>query len=89
MQNVNGLWWDDGRFMADTDGDGLPDLIEAQFGSDPSNPDSDGNGVSDFVEYKTKGNPCNDSLCRASKRDPYALCAGYGPVTDRQWQRDI
>ena len=34
----------------DTDGDGLPDSLEAEIGSDPFAADSDGDGFSDLVE---------------------------------------
>ncbi len=82
VENVNGVWWDDGRFMADSDGDGLPDLIELQMGSNPYLKDSDGNGVSDLVEYRTKGKPCADTKCAAALRDSYAICDGLSPSTD-------
>jgi len=82
VENENGVWWDNGQFMLDTDGDGLPDAIERQFGSNPYVADSDGNGVNDLVEYRTKGLPCNDSTCAPAGRDPYAMCAGYSPVKD-------
>ncbi|WP_421947075.1 SdrD B-like domain-containing protein [Phaeodactylibacter xiamenensis] len=35
----------------DTDEDGLVDLAEQEFGSDPNNPDTDGDGVTDGSEY--------------------------------------
>jgi hypothetical protein len=82
VQNENAVWWDDGRFLADTDGDGLPDLIEQQFGSDPNVKDTDGNGVSDLIEYRTKGKPCSDAACLPANRDQYSFCAGYSPTTD-------
>lgn len=34
----------------DPDGDGLPNEIEDQFGTDPNNPDTDGDGLTDFQE---------------------------------------
>ncbi|MBR4907364.1 MAG: hypothetical protein IKZ44_11015, partial [Clostridia bacterium] len=34
----------------DTDGDGVPDVKELVFGSDPENPDTDGDGLSDYDE---------------------------------------
>jgi hypothetical protein len=80
-QNVNGVWWDNGQFMADSDGDGLPDLIELQYGSNPNVADSDGNGVSDYVEFRTKGKPCNDAKCSPANRDSYGICSGYKPIT--------
>ena len=82
VENENGVWWDNGQFMLDTDGDGLPDAIEAQLGSNPNLKDSDGNGVSDLVEYRTKGTVCNSPNCAQAGRDAYSMCAGYSPTTD-------
>ncbi len=35
----------------DSDGDGLPDWLELQIGTDPFNPDTDGDGLSDGEEH--------------------------------------
>ena len=35
----------------DSDGDGIPDVIELQIGTDPFNPDTDGDGLTDGQEY--------------------------------------
>jgi hypothetical protein len=53
----------------DSDGDGLPDALENQIGTDPLNPDTDGDHISDLVEYlmrsvgldplRTNLPPCN------------------------------
>lgn len=43
----------------DTDGDGLPDSVEAIYGTDPNNPDTDGDGFSDGAEVKTGHDPLN------------------------------
>lgn len=37
-------------FTADSDGDGLPDMLELQFGSSPLVSDTDGDGVPDLLE---------------------------------------
>ncbi len=44
--------WDPSDDMnpADTDGDGIPDVIENQTGTDWRNPDTDGGGMSDYDE---------------------------------------
>jgi hypothetical protein len=81
VTNQNLVWWDDGRLLVDSDGDGLPDVIENQIGSNPELADSDGNGVSDLVEYRTKGKACNDPACAPAGRDRYAMCAGFSPST--------
>jgi hypothetical protein len=41
----------------DTDGDGLPDLVEAVIGTDPNNADTDGDGIPDGVEVANGTNP--------------------------------
>jgi hypothetical protein len=82
VENKNGLHWDNGEFMLDTDGEGLPDGIEYLQGSNVNVEDSDGNGVSDLVEFRTKGRACDDVACGTIARDRYAICAGFTPVTD-------
>lgn len=42
----------DGQFYADSDGDGLSDVDEKKFGTDPKNPDTDGDGLMDGVEVR-------------------------------------
>ena len=61
------LSWDE---MVDTDGDGLPDYVEADYETDINNTDTDGDGLSDGYEvlncgtdpslYDTDGNGVND-----------------------------
>jgi hypothetical protein len=50
----------------DSDGDGLPDALEALWGTDPNNPDSDGDGFPDGQEVEARHNPTipgpNDAL---------------------------
>lgn len=54
--------------LPDSDGDGLPDAVEALYGTDPNNPDTDGDGFADGEEVragydplKKEGNPRLDS----------------------------
>lgn len=47
--------YDDWKFLADTDEDGLPSLIEKEIGSDQYNPDSDGDLLLDGYEVLTLG----------------------------------
>jgi hypothetical protein len=42
---------------SDTDGDGLTDMLEAFYGSDPSNTDTDGDGINDGDEVSQGLNP--------------------------------
>ena len=51
-------------FAADTDGDGLPDYYEVDYGLNPTNAldallDADGDGVSNRAEYESGTNPTN------------------------------
>lgn len=43
----------------DTDGDGVPDSVEAIYGTDANNPDTDGDGYNDGAEIRTGHNPLN------------------------------
>jgi hypothetical protein len=47
--NHNGI--PDSADTADSDGDGLPDNLEVQIGTNPCNKDTDGDGVEDGFEY--------------------------------------
>ena len=56
--------------LLDTDGDGLPDRVEAELGTDPRSPDTDGDGLSDKVEVD------------ATKTDPVDADTDDGGVPD-------
>lgn len=43
----------------DTDGDGLPDAVEATYGTDPSVQDTDGDGYTDGAEVRAGYDPLN------------------------------
>lgn len=46
--------------LPDSDGDGLPDEYEEEYGCDPTNPDTDGDGLPDGYEIMTIGsNPAD------------------------------
>jgi hypothetical protein len=70
--------------QVDSDGDGLPDDLELQIGTDPQNPDTDGDGLNDRLEYlmrsvgldplRTNLPPCNP------KGTPPATVGGCCPA---------
>ncbi len=43
---------DRGGFLPDSDGDGLPDEVENELGTNPLSKDTDGDGYQDFLEQK-------------------------------------
>jgi hypothetical protein len=53
MANLNPSSWTG----LDSDGDGLPDTVEAVYKTDPANPDTDGDGYKDGDEIKNGYNP--------------------------------
>ncbi|WP_291400567.1 cadherin-like beta sandwich domain-containing protein, partial [Daejeonella sp.] len=61
------------RADIDSDGDGVPDQIEVQQGTDPNNPsdtkDSDGDGVPDFIESQEGTDPNNSTDAKDSDGD--------------------
>ncbi len=52
--------------IADSDGDGLEDIIELEIGSDPLRPDTDGDGCRDMLEHRNTVSgldPLDDGDC--------------------------
>lgn len=72
LTNVNAGWDAEGKFLKDSDGDGMFDKEELEYGSDPFNVDSDGNYVSDGIEFKKSGRPCFDQNCDPSRARSYS-----------------
>jgi hypothetical protein len=56
----------------DSDGDGLNDDAETQFGLDPNNPDMDGDGVSDGQEIIDGTDPATADVAAATEPDAAA-----------------
>lgn len=48
-----------GEERKDTDGDGLPDVYEPLYQTDPNNPDTDGDGKTDLEEINSGTDPAN------------------------------
>ena len=70
INNTNTTWDIASRsLLADSDGDGLPDVVELMLGSDPFKYDSDGNGVGDGVEFAVDrhSRPCRDPNCNPDR----------------------
>ena len=54
----------------DSDGDGLPDAIEAQYGTDPLDPDTDKDTMSDGWEVENGLNPLDNGESDDADNDP-------------------
>ncbi len=64
----------------DTDGDGLTDAEEEEFGSDPENEDSDGDGLSDSEEYDLGSDPQNEDSDGDGYLDAWEVAEGSDPA---------
>lgn len=66
----------------DSDGDGLPDALENDIGSDPLNVDTDGDGSNDLADLLSGGESAvNNASKPASEIDKERAVGGYGSVT--------
>jgi hypothetical protein len=73
VRNVNTVWFQ-GKLRADSDGDGLADVLEDLLGSNALLADSDKNGVNDGIEYRLTGKACKDGKCSPANAEPYLSC---------------
>ena len=67
--------------LADTDGDGLTDGVEAQLGSDPYVTDTDGDGLSDAEEFDLGTNPLAKDTDGDGLMDPWEVANGLDPLS--------
>lgn len=68
----------------DTDGDGLPDVLEEEIGTDPEAADTDGDGLSDYEEiFITWTDPVNPSSVQSGVSDADADSDGDG-ISNRE-----
>ncbi len=71
-------------WSVDTDGDGLPDVLEEEIGTDPEAADTDGDGLSDYEEAFTTGtDPLNPSSVQTGVSDAAADSDGDG-ISNRE-----
>ena len=64
----------------DTDGDGLTDREEADFGSDPEKVDSDDDGLTDAEEFDYSSDPNNSDSDGDSYLDGWEIAEGTDPA---------
>ena len=53
----------------DSDGDGIPDVVEEELGTDPNESDTDGNGLDDLKELENGNDATNDDTDRDGVQD--------------------
>ena len=71
-------------WSADSDGDGLPNELEKEIGTDPEAADSDGDGLSDYEEvFLTGTDPLNPSSVQAGISDADVDSDGDG-ISNRE-----
>lgn len=69
-----------GQTPGDPDGDGLFEVDEIKFGTDPNNPDTDGDGLSDYDEVKIYNtDPNNPDTDGDGYNDNDEVVNGYNP----------
>jgi hypothetical protein len=70
---VTATYKDDGADVTDTDGDGVPDDVEGQDGTDPNDPgdfkDTDEDGVPDYIETKDGTDPTDKNSFKDENSD--------------------
>ena len=64
----------------DSDGDGLPDVVELSFGSDPLQGDTDRDGLSDRDEYLLSTDPRRSDSDRDGMPDGWEVSHGLDPL---------
>ncbi len=69
-------------FKKDTDGDGLTDLEEDAFGSDPNKKDTDGDELDDYYEQIYETDPLNEDTDGDGYLDGEETANGYNPNGD-------
>ena len=67
--------------LADTDGDGLTDGVEAQLGTDPCVVDTDGDGLSDAMECDLGTNPLAKDTDGDGLMDRWEVSNGIDPLS--------
>ena len=69
-------------FNKDTDGDGLTDRQEEEFGSDPEEKDSDGDGLDDDEEFELGTDPNNEDSDGDGYLDEWEVDEGTDPTDE-------
>ena len=65
----------------DSDSDGLPDVVEVQYGTNPNSADTDNDGLSDYEEIKIyHTDPLNPDTDGDGFSDSQEVKAGYNPL---------
>lgn len=73
--------FDQASSSRDSDGDGLPDALEMDIGSDPLNGDTDGDGSTDLADLLSGGQAAvKNAAAKASEAAKQRATGGYGSI---------
>lgn len=77
-------------WSVDTDGDGIPDVLEEEIGTDPEAADTDGDGLNDYEEIFLVGSdPLNPSSVQAGVSDADADSDGDGISNKEELEKGL
>ncbi|WP_166404843.1 SMP-30/gluconolactonase/LRE family protein [Desulfonema ishimotonii] len=72
--------------ITDTDQDGLPDSLEEEKGTDPTQADTDGDGLTDYSEILKNTDPTQNDTDGDTMPDGWEVQYGLEPLVNDAWE---